>query len=233
MLKPATLLLFAVSISFEVSCQFSLQPEEQAAAPGWKEFSIGPATKWQSGFSKEGLKAQGIPLKKAIWRAYGIPEIRIVGGPNWLDTERYAITALVNDPEDFQPLFQQELAARFHLKAHREMREMPVYVLQTMDGAPHKLAPPSKDAGGRIEAGSVQLTNTRMAWFAGNLGDILHRPVIDETEIPGAFDINMKWKPGDETSLIEAVRDSLGLKLISEKRSMPVLVIDSVDKLTF
>ena len=79
---------------------------QTATPPGWKEFSIGPPTRNQSGFRQNGIVAAGIPLKRALARAYGLPEHRIIG-PSWIDEARYAITALVDDPQTFQPLFRR------------------------------------------------------------------------------------------------------------------------------
>src|SRR6478735_5028419 len=39
------------------------------------------------------LNAINIPLRFAIRQAYRVPEARVVGGPAWLDTERYDIAA--------------------------------------------------------------------------------------------------------------------------------------------
>ncbi len=102
-------------------CAASALFGQSADSPKWKEFSIGPPTRNQTGFGPNGLRADGIPLVRALARAYGLPEHRIIG-PDWLDTERYAIVAQVDDLKDFQPLFQQELTARFKMVAHREMR---------------------------------------------------------------------------------------------------------------
>ena len=74
-------------------------------------------------------------MRRAIARTYGMLESRVMGPP-WLDVERYAATALVNDPADFQPLFQEALEKRFQMAAHKERQKMPVLVVRTIEGWP-------------------------------------------------------------------------------------------------
>ncbi len=198
-------------------------------APAWKEFSIGPPTRNSSRISRQGITAEGIPLQRAIARAYGVPEFLVLG-PGWIGDDRYAITALVDDPKDFQPLFQQELEKRFHLAAHREMRDLPVYLLQPMDGVAHKLASSSGGAGGTLSTGSFKLPNSTVTQFANQLADFVERPVIDQTGITERYDISLSWGRGD-ASLMAAVKDQLGLQLIPAQRSVEVLIVDRVEKL--
>lgn len=73
------------------------------------------------------------------------------------------------------------------------------------------------------------------------------RPVIDKTGLKGLYDIQLEWNrdaglispTGDGAisnpagpSLVAAVEEQLGLKLESTKGSLPVLVIDSVQRPT-
>jgi len=76
--------------------------------------------------------AEGFSLKMLAARAYSLPEVRVVGGPNWVESERYDIEAKAEGaiPAGQMPLMLQSLLEdRFHLKAHKESREMPVYEL--------------------------------------------------------------------------------------------------------
>jgi len=76
--------------------------------------------------------ATGFSLKMLVGRGYAVPEARVIGGPNWIDSERYDIEAKapdVNPAPPLQPMIQAMLADRFQLKAHKETRDMPVYEL--------------------------------------------------------------------------------------------------------
>lgn len=204
------------------------------APPGWKEFTIGPATRNASRFNpREGLRAEGIPLRRAIARAWGIPEYLIVG-PEWIANQRYAITALISgEPQSFEPLFQAELGKRLHLEAHREKRPSPVYVLQRIDDVPHRL---HETMGGESRSeftrGSVTITGGTLDGLVQQLSLMLNRPVLDETGIPARkFDINLKWDAADPASLVAAAKEQLGLQLVEVKREVNFLVVDRVEQL--
>jgi uncharacterized protein (TIGR03435 family) len=87
-----------------------------------------------------------------------------------------------------------------------------------------------------------------MSAIADQLARSSNRPVIDRTGLSGAFDVELKYSPqisrpiaaplqvGAQTmpdlpsgpTLVEAVRDQLGLRLEPVRASVEALVIDSV-----
>jgi uncharacterized protein (TIGR03435 family) len=203
----------------------------QAPLPGWKEFSIGPPGTQRSQFSRFGIRSEGVPFKRALARAFGLPEHRILG-PSWIESERYAIVAQVEDPNKFQPLFQQELANRFHMLSHREVKDVPVFVMKAADGGGIK----AQSAGPgvtTVSGGGLRMQGATMASFAGELSDLILRPVFDETGIDGKFDINLSWKNGNLASMQAAAKDQLGLQMVDDHRALEFLVIDHIEKLQF
>lgn len=79
-----------------------------------------------------------------------------------------------------------------------------------------------------------------MRLLSSQLGETGNRPIIDQTGFAGFFDIDeMKWAaldsaaPSDSSSdlpsLTTALEESLGIKLLSTKGSVEVVVIDSID----
>ena len=95
------------------------------------------------------------------------------------------------------------------------------------------------------EAGMMDLAATRasMTQLAETLSQMLSRHVIDKTEIPGSFNINLRWLREDFTpvntdtagepegpAIFTAIQEQLGLKLESARGPVEVLVIDSVSK---
>jgi uncharacterized protein (TIGR03435 family) len=210
-------------------CAASALFGQSGDSPKWKEFSIGPPTSNQTGFGPNGLRAQGIPLVRALSRAYGLPEHRIIG-PDWLDTERYAIVAQVDDLKDFQPLFQQELTARFKMVAHRETKEVLIYVIKPLDGAP-----PPTQSHGNAPRGTMgfSVSGSTVAGFASTLADLVKRPVFDETGMDGKFDLSLYWKPNDWASLEAAAKEQLGLQLVPSRRSVELLIIEHIERLQF
>ena len=90
--------------------------------------------------------ATNIPLKRLLEGAYDIKTDLIFGVPDALGGKCFDVTAkmLDADPEalkklrdkDKQELLLPVLVERFHLKAHKETRTLPVYELVTMPGGP-------------------------------------------------------------------------------------------------
>ena len=96
--------------------------------------------------------AANTTIRNYIRNAYGpgmsLAPAQVVGGPDWLDKDRYTITGkpspdlevamkkmTANDWAMQQHALQQSLLAeRFHLKVHFEVREMPVYSLVPAKG---------------------------------------------------------------------------------------------------
>lgn len=107
---------------------------------------------------------------------------------------------------------------------------------------------PMIDRGATLLLGSRDVT---MDVLAGTLSDVLagplafDRPIIDKTGLTGRFDFTLEWARERRTPAgadspagsdpigptpLEALREQLGLKLESTKASIPILVIDKVER---
>ena len=66
--------------------------------------------------------------------------IQVLGGPGWLDTDLYEISAKAAGGAPFDqmagPMLRALLEDRFQVKAHKEPREVPVYTLTVAKGGP-------------------------------------------------------------------------------------------------
>ena len=72
-----------------------------------------------------------------ISKAYAVSGDTVLGGPNWLDRNRFDIVAKVPDgtpPETLQLMLQSLLKQRFNLVVHTGSAPMPVYVLTAQPG---------------------------------------------------------------------------------------------------
>jgi uncharacterized protein (TIGR03435 family) len=74
-------------------------------------------------------------------------QLQIIGGPGWMDSERYDIQAKTDcsggtfSRDRLQLMVQSLLEDRFQLKAHRDTRELPIYnLVVTKDGPKIKKA---------------------------------------------------------------------------------------------
>jgi uncharacterized protein (TIGR03435 family) len=79
---------------------------------------------------------QNMSLRLLIKTGYGVHDSQIIGGPSWIDSERWDINAKAEgykDPGPFRDvsrlMVRPLLAERFKLVFHHEQRELPVYAL--------------------------------------------------------------------------------------------------------
>jgi uncharacterized protein (TIGR03435 family) len=98
----------------------------------------------------DGFSATNITLQMLIQSAYGIEDDQIAHAPNWLDTERFDVSAkmdgsvmdqlqkLTKDDQKLarQRMLQTLLADRFKLTIHRETKALPAYSLAIAKNGP-------------------------------------------------------------------------------------------------
>jgi uncharacterized protein (TIGR03435 family) len=78
------------------------------------------------------LDMTNIPLRRLIRQAYNIHESQIIGGPDWIGTQGFDLSATIAGtatPETRRMMMQTLLRDRFKLTFHAERRDMPVYAL--------------------------------------------------------------------------------------------------------
>lgn len=83
--------------------------------------------------------ATNVPLRRVILTAYGLLPQQLIGAPDWLESDRFDITAQASEnlfpsapggrPGTAQLALQRLLAERFNLAAHIENRELSIYEL--------------------------------------------------------------------------------------------------------
>jgi uncharacterized protein (TIGR03435 family) len=79
------------------------------------------------------LTATNITLRQLLQQAFDVQDFQLVGGPSWLASDRFDITAKAPEgavtPAQIRPMVRAMLADRFKLITHRETRDMPIYAL--------------------------------------------------------------------------------------------------------
>jgi uncharacterized protein (TIGR03435 family) len=233
---------------------------ETTKLPEWDVVSVRPvdakSCTGNAGMSTttDGISIFCIPVLFAIEQAYMIHEpSRILGAPDWVKNSMYDIDAKVagEDVEAFHKLSRGEhsrmlqplLAERFHLKAHIEQREMPVYNLVVVKGGSKLKAATADDAskGSHMMTngkGNIDAVNAVLTGLPGILYNEVGRPVVDKTGLTGKYDFTVDYVPAskaatDESggpSIFTALEEQLGLKLEPAKAPLDVLVIDSIEQ---
>ena len=173
-----------------------------------------------------------------IHQAYGIDSDKILGGPNWLEMDRFDVIAKVPEDTtaDAQKLMLQSLLAdRFKLVLHKDTKPLPAYALVVAKNG-CKLKPVEGGHGSRSSWGRGKATMERgsMEGLANALSRILDRPVADETGLQGVFNFTLEWTPdGAEeagASIFTAIQEQLGLKLEPRKVPAVYIVVDKAEK---
>ena len=104
-------------------------------------------------------------LRDVIRTAYGSNDLEVIGGPDWMDADRWDIVAAAapGDPNaPWERMLKSLLAERFTLQARVEQRERPIYNL-TFARSDKRLGP-DMDALGRIFGIGVILFNAKDPW---------------------------------------------------------------------
>jgi uncharacterized protein (TIGR03435 family) len=173
------------------------------------------------------LIIQGARLREVLARAYGLPERRI-NVPQDLDAQRYdALIERAGATDDaLYETLKQLLPIAVNGRIELETRPAPVMILSLPPGKQTRLkeskATESDESGG---AGSIRFVARPLRHLALGLQYELGRDVVDETALPGLYDLTLKWDPDKPESIFGAVESQLGLALTPGERPMTFLVV--------
>jgi uncharacterized protein (TIGR03435 family) len=151
-------------------------------------------------------------------------------------------------------MLQELLRDRFNLKLHFEGKETSAYSLVVMKNGPKNLKsePDSALAG-------FDRTRDHLSFLASAISELVEiltqemmRPVLDETNLKGKYDFSLAWSLDAERnaargetgsreadasradssgpSIVTALQEQLGMKLLATKTSVESPIIDSVER---
>ena len=159
------------------------------------------------------FEAVNATLGSIIRLAYGLRDFQTVGGPEWLNTDRFDIQARAPQgavESDAPRRLQALLADRFALKVHKETRDRPIYAL-VLARANGSLGPRIRQsqgpavegfaaAGGRCTPPgppgpiSMRLCGVTMTSLVDlYLPMYTDRRVVDRTGLSGGFDVALNF----------------------------------------
>jgi uncharacterized protein (TIGR03435 family) len=189
-----------------------------------------------------------VTLKRLIASAYEVRDDQI-SGPDWLDSERFDISAKAAGPakdEQLMAMLQTFLAERFGLALHKETREMKGYgLVVSKSGSKLKTAVDDGNSQTHNNNGRLTAQHVSMAQLANVLSRGTGLRVVDMTGLQGVFDFTLEWDRSASTlsanadehppsdagpSIFTALQEQLGLKLEARKLPVEILVIDHVER---
>jgi uncharacterized protein (TIGR03435 family) len=222
-----------------LSCASFAQPFDVASVKP-SQHQVGRDAQGEVSIGPTGLSGKNVTLKSLIAEAYQVQPHQVFG-PDWLSSNEYDVQAKADGlaiKQQVEQMLRVFLAERFRLAAHTETRELQVYELVAGTGG--LKAVPARDGMSMRQLAnwiSIQLTipaasdNPAKPSIAS--GPPL--PVIDSTGLDGTYDIpvDVKPEPGlDSFTLWQRfLQDRIGLKLESRKRALPVIVVDSAERI--
>ena len=193
----------------------------------------------------------GITAANLIRNAYDLRPEEIIGGPAWLDAERFQVNAtylLEAGTPQVNAMLRSLLRDRFALKAHREQRELPKYHLVLAD-ANGRLGPQLKKSapqcprphpetpclmkGGMSE---LMMQEATIRQFLDYLESVVGGRIEDRSGLAGEYDLTLSWSRGsndvERPAIFTALQEQLRLKLEPTRGPVDVLVIDAVERPT-
>jgi uncharacterized protein (TIGR03435 family) len=204
------------------------------------------------------FQATNASLQMLVGFAFDIRNHQIAGLPSQLETAKFNIEGRSAGPVSGPPgperakrarlMLQSLLTERFKLQTHHETRQQQIYELVTDKGGP-KIRESTgnlqaRQQGLRMSRGELIGTAAPLQLLVNQLSQQLWRAVVDKTGLSSKYDFTLKWTPdskafapgeaADEpdsaaSSIFTAVREQLGLKLVSAKGPVDVVVIDHVE----
>ena len=162
-----------------------------------------------------GLQTENATVEKLILFAYGVRDYQLGGGPGWIKSEGFDITATVDPPEkpfskatsraeiesasaNIRKRVATMLEERFGLVLREESKDLPVYVLKVSPkGIKMKdvTATPKSPMMKSPRSGELHASSYPMGFLADGLARYVDRPVLDETGLTGLYDFDLSWTP--------------------------------------
>lgn len=253
----ATTLFFSTALAQDAAPSPATPPAKPDALPtAYDVVSIKPhkadnsgvGSYWRS--SKSGFSAD-VPVWSLITGAYHVMmEDQVSGLPDWARTENFDVEAKLDAENagavnklhgeegrnENAVLMRSLLEDRFKLKAHVEVKDLPVYNLVVAKrGLKIKEVAPDQHGGFTMSPNSIKSESLQIASLVGSLSHPSGRLIIDKTGLTGRYQVDLTWaREGDPNdtgpSLFTALEEQLGLKLEPAKAPLNVVVIDHIER---
>jgi uncharacterized protein (TIGR03435 family) len=281
MLRYATLFLLIATLSFaQTRREFEVASIKPVSGQPVNQVAVGLHIDGSQ------VRLSYLSLKDYIGVAYRL-KLNQITGPDWMGSQRFDISAKLPEgasQSDVPEMLQALLTERFQIKSHRETKDLPVYALGVgKEGLKIQPSDPTgtiADSNGAVNVAAggngtgvainfgggayfnlgpngFEAKRLPFGTFADMLTRFMDRPVVDMTNLKGAYDMTLDLAPEDRTamlirsavnagvvlppqalglldtasnaSLSDAMK-KLGLTLEAKRAPMEILVIDQLQK---
>jgi len=207
--------------------------------PPSSQVHISPAAKRDGGASTNSgpdyWVAHGFDLKTIIPRLYGIAPSRLEFPISLDDGKRYDFAVVLPKPESretMEDLVRQAIQDHFQLTVKRAARMTDVFVLTAPNGMAPAMKPApepsSKETVSRLnfEDDHISGTGVLLEQFSRLLEQRLERLVVDETNLKGRYDFDIRGHGPSKEAFLQMLHDQMGLVLRPDRRQIEMLVVE-------
>jgi uncharacterized protein (TIGR03435 family) len=157
-------------------------------------------------------------LVDLIRTAWDVQADDVIGGPEWIDDQRFDVSIPVPEipsAEQLRSVLQMMLLDRFHLAVHKTTRKVPIFAISIANKTLATKALLKSTAGSEEDSNCRQQAsqphelvmfecrNISLAQLADRLirmrasGYLFNYRVVEQTGLSGPFNFSVKWTPRD------------------------------------
>ena len=240
-MRTPILLLFAATAALAQSA--FVAADVQVSPPG--------ATESRAYLPNGRAEFRATTLLQLISETYSVPPDRIIGGPPWIDTDKFDVTAQGPAHANqlaLRTMLQPLLAERFSLAVEKQEKDVPALVFTVARPGSLKPHEPkgAPDCQRKTEDNVATLVCRNMS--VANLGERLrliapayfNLPTVDQTGLSGSYDFSFRYTgrgnlaPGTEytapLSLFNAIEKTLGVYVERSNVKLSALAITAVNR---
>jgi len=184
-------------------------------------------------WSNEGeYSAKGISLLEIICEAYAVQSTRTVLDFSTTDDVYNVYLKMPKGQENllWQTLRQdlkKKLEVNFGITVREETREEEAFLLTVAGDRKSNLREPASNKSSSISGDEKKVfRNVSLNMLASELESLLHQPVLNETNLNGQYDFEFRCPQKSPEAILTAVREQLGLELVSSKRPIKMLIVE-------
>jgi uncharacterized protein (TIGR03435 family) len=180
------------------------------------------------------LMRRNASFQDVLESAYGVGPEQMVLPPNLPHGQFDMLLAV---PKNSRELLREEIKKQYGITGHMETRDTDVLVLKVVDAHPPGLrvstggGPNISESDGEIKLVGYRTSDPSGYDISHLIGSYYNKPVMDETGLTNAYDVDVKWPTGLRGAALQKeveriLREQFGLAITPDDRPLQMLVVD-------